>query len=65
MANELPAGSRIGGPENLEIRLGEGALYEIEDEWIVVDSNKLDGRRGTYGLISGDQQLNDIPVSSL
>ena len=38
LANQFPSSDGIGGPENLEIRLGERALYEIKDQLIIIDS---------------------------
>jgi hypothetical protein len=48
--NQLPTLGGIGGAGNLQIRLGKGALDETEDQRIVVDGNKLNGRRSTCGL---------------
>jgi hypothetical protein len=50
LANQFPAVDRVGGPGNLQVRLDEGGLDEIEDQWIVVDGDKLNGRWGTYLL---------------
>jgi hypothetical protein len=47
--NQLPALSGVRRLENLQIWLGQRALNETEDQWIVVDGDKLDGRRSTYG----------------
>ena len=44
MANQFPSVGRIGGPGNLQILLGEGGLDEIEDQRVVVDGDKLNGR---------------------
>jgi hypothetical protein len=48
LTNQFPTLGGIGGPGNLQIRLGEGALDETEDQGIVVDGNKLNGRRSTW-----------------
>jgi hypothetical protein len=50
LANQFPAGGGICGPENLQVRLGERALYEIKDQLIIIDGNKLNGRQRTFGL---------------
>jgi hypothetical protein len=50
LTNQFPTLGRNGGPGNLQVRLGEGRLNEIENRWIVVDGDKLNGRWGTYGL---------------
>jgi hypothetical protein len=48
LANQFPTLGWVGGPENLQIRLSEGALDETEDQWIVVDGGKLNGRSCSY-----------------
>jgi hypothetical protein len=50
LANQFPSGGRIRGPENLQIRLGKRALYEIKDQLIIIDCNKLNWRRSTCEL---------------
>jgi hypothetical protein len=63
-AYQFPGGDRVSGPENLQIRLSQRALYEIKDELIIIDSNKLNGRRNTCELARfspKNQQLHDIP----
>jgi hypothetical protein len=55
LTNQFPASGGIRGPENLQIRLGETALYEIKDQLIVIDSNKFDGRQST-------SELSKVPV---
>ena len=47
LADQFPACGRVRGPKNLQIRLGKGARYEIKDQLIVIDGNKLNGRRNT------------------
>ena len=47
LANQFPTGNGIRGPEDLQIGLGERTLYEIKDQLIVIDSNKLNGRQST------------------
>jgi len=49
LANQLPALGGVGGPGNLQIWLGEGRLDEIEYQRIVVNGDKVNGRRDTYG----------------
>ena len=44
LTNQVPTVGRVGGSGNLQIRLGEGALNETENQRIVVDGNKLNGR---------------------
>jgi hypothetical protein len=63
-ANQFPGRDRVRGPENLQIGLGKRALYEIKDQLIIIDSNKLNGRRNTCELTRfspKNQQLHDIP----
>ena len=50
LANQLPGGGWFRGPENLQIRLDQRALYEIKNQLIIIDSNKLNGRWNTCEL---------------
>jgi len=50
LANQFPAGGRVGGLENLQVWLGKRALYEIKDQLTIIDSNKLNGRWNTCEL---------------
>jgi hypothetical protein len=50
LANQFPTYGGVGGPGYLQVRLGEGGLDEVEDQRVVVDGDKLNGRWGTYGV---------------
>ncbi len=50
IANQFPGSGRVRGLENLQVWLGERALYEIKDQLTIIDSDKLNGRWNTCEL---------------